>query len=60
MPPRPAGHLGRGEDELGALPLALFKALLLATWHALSDVRLAENVRRREFTPGAAARAAQS
>lgn len=28
--------------ELGWPPLALFRALLLATWHDLSDVRLAE------------------
>ena len=28
--------------ELGWLPLALFRGLLLATWHDLSDVRLAE------------------
>ena len=30
------------EGELGWPPLALFRALLLATWHDLSDVRLAE------------------
>ena len=30
------------KGELGWPPLALFRALLLATWHDLSDVRLAE------------------
>jgi IS5 family transposase len=30
------------KGEKGWPPLALFKALLLASWHALSDVRLAE------------------
>jgi len=28
--------------ELGWPPMALFRALLLATWHDLSDLRLAE------------------
>jgi IS5 family transposase len=39
-------HLGdvsaAAKGELGWPPLALFRALLLATWHDLSDVRLAE------------------
>jgi transposase, IS5 family len=30
------------KGERGWPPLALFRALLLATWHDLSDVRLAE------------------
>src|SRR3954471_24609515 len=30
------------KDEPGWPPLALFRAMLLATWHDLSDVRLAE------------------
>ena len=30
------------KGELGSPPLALSRALLLATWHDLSDVRLAE------------------
>ncbi len=30
------------KGELGWPPLALFRSLLLATWHDLSDVRLAE------------------
>ena len=30
------------KGEAGWPPLALFRALLLATWHELSDVRLAE------------------
>lgn len=36
------GLSAAAEGELGWPPLALFRALLLATWHDLSDVRLAE------------------
>jgi hypothetical protein len=32
------------KGEAGWPPLALFRALLLATWHDLSDVRLADGV----------------
>ncbi len=34
--------LASPKGERGWPPLALFRALLLATWHDLSDVRLAE------------------
>ena len=37
-----AGISSSAKGELGWPPLALFRALLLATWHDLSDVRLAE------------------
>lgn len=37
-----SGILASPKGELGWPPLALFRALLLATWHDLSDVRLAE------------------
>ena len=37
-----AGISASTKGEPGWPPLALFKALLLATWHDLSDVRLAE------------------
>ena len=37
-----AGVCAAAKGELGWSPLALFRALLLATWHDLSDVRLAE------------------
>ena len=37
-----AGISASAKGELGWPPLALFRALLLATWHDLSDVRLAE------------------
>ncbi len=37
-----AGISSSTKGELGWPPLALFRALLLATWHDLSDVRLAE------------------
>jgi IS5 family transposase len=37
-----AGISALPKGELGWPPLALFRALLLATWHDLSDVRLAE------------------
>jgi transposase, IS5 family len=37
-----AGISASPTGELGWPPLALFRALLLATWHDLSDVRLAE------------------
>src|SRR3954447_15767118 len=37
-----AGISASAKGELGWPPLALFQALLLATWHDLSDVRLAE------------------
>src|ERR671917_1391269 len=37
-----AGVSASVKGELGWPPLALFRALLLATWHDLSDVRLAE------------------
>jgi hypothetical protein len=36
------GISGAAKGELGWPPLALFRGLLLATWHDLSDVRLAE------------------
>src|ERR671912_485477 len=39
---RPVGISAAVKGELGWPPLALFRALLLATWHDLSDVRLAE------------------
>jgi IS5 family transposase len=37
-----AGISASAKGELGWPPLALFRALLLATWHDLSDVTLAE------------------
>ena len=37
-----AGISAAAKGERGWPPLALFRALLLATWHDLSDVRLAE------------------
>ena len=37
-----AGISAAAKGEAGWPPLALFRALLLATWHDLSDVRLAE------------------
>ena len=37
-----AGVSAAAKGELGWPPVALFRALLLATWHDLSDVRLAE------------------
>ena len=37
-----SGISAASEGEAGWPPLALFRALLLATWHDLSDVRLAE------------------
>jgi transposase, IS5 family len=37
-----AGISASAKGELGWPPLALFRALLLATWHDLSDVRLAK------------------
>ena len=37
-----AGVSASVKGELGWPPLALFRALLLATWHDLSDVKLAE------------------
>ena len=37
-----AGISAAARGELGWPPPALFRALLLATWHDLSDVRLAE------------------
>ena len=46
-----AGDLGdiysAARGELGWPPLALFRALLLATWYDLSDVKLAEAVADR-------------
>ena len=39
-----AGISSSCKGELGWPPLALFRALLLATWHDLSDVRLAESL----------------
>ena len=36
------GVSAAAKGELGWPPLALFRGLLLATWHDLSDVRLAE------------------
>src|SRR3954454_19506335 len=40
--PLTAGISASAKGEPGWPPLALFKALLLATWHDLSDVRMAE------------------
>ena len=37
-----SGISASAKGERGWPPLALFRALLLATWHDLSDVRLAE------------------
>ena len=37
-----SGVSASAKGELGWPPLALFRALLLATWHDLSDVRLAD------------------
>ena len=37
-----AGISAAAKGEPGWPPLALFRSLLLATWHDLSDVRLAE------------------
>ena len=37
-----AGISASAKGEAGWPPLGLFKALLLATWHELSDVKLAE------------------
>ncbi len=37
-----AGISTEAKGEAGWQPLALFRALLLAMWHDLSDVRLAE------------------
>ena len=42
-----AGISATAKGELGWPPLALFRALLLATWHDLSDVRLAEALNDR-------------
>ena len=36
------GITAASKGEAGWPPLALFKAMLLATWHDLSDVELAE------------------
>ncbi len=41
------GVSAAAKGELGWPPLALFRALLLATWHDLSDVRLAEALEDR-------------
>ena len=38
------GISAAAKGEPGWPPLALFRALLLATWHDLSDVRLAESL----------------
>ena len=42
-----AGISASPKGEPGWPPLALFRALLLATWHDLSDVRLAEALDNR-------------
>src|ERR1700704_5025882 len=42
-----AGIYAAAKGELGWPPLALFKALLLATWHDLSDVKLADAIEDR-------------
>jgi IS5 family transposase len=42
-----AGISAAARGEQGWPPLALFRALLLATWHDLSDVRLAEALEDR-------------
>jgi len=42
LDPLLAGISSSAKGELGWPPLALFRALLLASWHDLSDVRLAE------------------
>jgi transposase, IS5 family len=46
---RPAlgGIYAAAKGELGWPPLALFKALLLAVWHDLSDVKLADAIEDR-------------
>ena len=41
------GIYAAARGELGWPPLALFKALLLATWHDLSDVKLADAIEDR-------------
>ena len=41
------GIYAAAKGELGWPPLALFKALLLATWHDLSDVKLADAIEDR-------------
>lgn len=46
------GISAAAKGELGWPPLALFRALLLATWHDLSDVHLAEALDdRASFRP---------
>jgi transposase, IS5 family len=42
-----AGIYAAAKGELGWPPLALFKGLLLATWHDLSDVKLADAIEDR-------------
>src|SRR3954463_3860946 len=42
-----SGISASAKGEPGWPPLALFKALLLATWHDLSDVRLADALYNR-------------
>ena len=42
-----AGISAAAKGEQGWPPLALFRAVLLATWHDLSDVRLAEALEDR-------------
>lgn len=42
-----AGISASAKGEQGWPPLALFRALLLATWHDLSDVRLADALEDR-------------
>ena len=48
-----AGISAAAKGELGWPPLALFRALLLATWHDLSDVRLAEALGEASLHAGA-------
>ena len=50
-----AGLSAAARSELGWPPLALFRGLLLATWHDLSDVRLAEAMDDRTSFCGFAA-----
>jgi len=50
-----AGITAAARGEPGWPPLALFRALLLATWHDLSDVRLAEALDDRASFCGFAA-----
>jgi transposase, IS5 family len=45
------GIYAAAKGELGWPPSALFKALLLASWHDLSDVKLADAIEDRTSEP---------